>query len=108
MPEQFLVDTPWRWLLHFPRYFRAMRLRSEKLRSGGHLRDAEAMAALKPHLVRCRKRQCDLAAQSSYDAELEEYRWLLEEFRVSLFAQVLGTAVKVSSQRLDRQWAKIQ
>jgi len=107
MPERFLVETPWGWLLHFPRYLRAMRLRIEKLRTGGRRSDAQAMVALQPHLARFRNRQRDAAARNTCEPALEEYRWLLEEFRVSLFAQLLGTAVKVSSQRLDRQWAQI-
>jgi ATP-dependent helicase HrpA len=39
--------------------------------------------------------------------QLEEYRWLLEELRVSLFAQQLGTAVKVSPQRLEKLWTQL-
>ena len=42
------------------------------------------------------------------DRELMTYRWMLEEYRVSLFAQELGTCVKVSPQRLDRQWLKVR
>ena len=42
--------------------------------------------------------------QEIEDAALEEYRWLLEELRVSLFAQQLGTRVSVSEQRLQRFW----
>ena len=38
---------------------------------------------------------------------LEEYRWMLEEYRVSLFAQQLGTSIKISPQRLNKQWAKV-
>jgi ATP-dependent helicase HrpA len=41
------------------------------------------------------------------DAALDEYRWLLEEYRISLFAQELGTGRKVSKQRLDRLWATV-
>jgi len=38
---------------------------------------------------------------------VDEYRWLMEEFRVSLFAQQLGTRAKVSVQRLQKAWQKI-
>jgi ATP-dependent helicase HrpA len=37
-----------------------------------------------------------------------QYRWMLEEYRVSLFAQKLGTAIPVSPKRLEQQWAKVQ
>ena len=47
--------------------------------------------------------QCDEA-----DPELIQFRWMLEEYRVSLFAQELGTSLKVSQQRLDRQWDKVE
>jgi ATP-dependent helicase HrpA len=42
------------------------------------------------------------------DQELVLFRWLLEEFRVSLFAQQLGTVFSISSKRLEKQWAKVQ
>jgi ATP-dependent helicase HrpA len=42
------------------------------------------------------------------DPELQGFRWLLEEYRVSLFAQELRTAVPVSEKRLDEQWARVQ
>jgi len=42
------------------------------------------------------------------DAELELYRWMLEEYRVSLFAQELGVSVPVSERRLERQWEKVR
>ena len=47
-------------------------------------------------------------AQGIVDAEMEQYRWMIEEYRVSLFAQQLGTCIKVSPTRLDKQWAKIR
>ena len=43
-----------------------------------------------------------------YDPQLELYRWMLEEYRVSLFAQKLGTAISVSPKRLDQQWANVR
>ena len=46
--------------------------------------------------------------QAIVDAEMSEYRWMIEEYRVSLFAQQLGTCIKVSPTRLDKQWAKVR
>ncbi|MDT8321481.1 MAG: DUF3418 domain-containing protein, partial [Xanthomonadales bacterium] len=43
-----------------------------------------------------------------YDADMDRFRWLLEEYRVSLFAQRLGTAGKVSAKRLASAWKKLQ
>jgi ATP-dependent helicase HrpA len=45
---------------------------------------------------------------SVYDPQLELFRWMLEEYRVSLFAQPLGTSIKVSPERLDKQWRKVK
>ena len=104
----FLVDTPWRWLTNCPRYFQAIPLRIERLRSGGGYRDDLAMQELEPHLARYHDRRRTHEAQRFFDAELEEFRWMIEEFRVSLFTQQLGTSMKISSQRLDRQWAKVK
>jgi len=47
-------------------------------------------------------------AQSLVDPELDQFRWMIEEYRVSLFAQSLGTSVTVSSKRLDKQFAKVR
>jgi ATP-dependent helicase HrpA len=105
-PENFLVETPWRWLVHYPRYLLAMQVRLEKLASSGHRRDAQAMAQLTPYLARYGER-CRLETDTGIDAELAAYRWMLEEYRVSLFAQQLGTSIKISSQRLEKQWAKL-
>ena len=43
-----------------------------------------------------------------WDPQLEEFRWMIEELRVSWFAQSLGTSIKISPQRLDKQWAKVK
>ena len=47
-------------------------------------------------------------AQRFYDSdqgeELVQYRWMLEEYRVSLFAQGVGTSIPVSAKRLDKAW----
>jgi ATP-dependent helicase HrpA len=48
-----------------------------------------------------------LGANDVVEFELELYRWMLEEFRVSLFAQQLGVSMPVSAVRLDKQWAKV-
>ena len=42
------------------------------------------------------------------DAQLQLYRWMLEEYRVSLFAQQLGTKMAVSDKRLSKQWSQVE
>ncbi len=47
-------------------------------------------------------------AHDLYDPALIQYRWMLEEWRVSLFAQELGTSLSVSAKRLDKQWSEVR
>jgi ATP-dependent helicase HrpA len=104
----FLVKTPWNWLQQFPRYLRAIARRLDKLAGGGAPRDVQLMTSLLPRWQRCKARQQLLAARGMHAPELETYRWMVEEFRVLLFAQELGTAVSVSEKRLDRQWSQVE
>jgi len=106
--EDFFVETPWQWLTHFPRYLDGILLRLDKLGSGAGPRDAEAMEELTGLLDLYQQRKQQHEERGVYDPELETYRWMLEELRVSLFAQQLGTAVKVSPRRLEKQWEKVR
>lgn len=107
MPTDFLASTPWQWLEHFPRFLKAITLRLDKLHHGGQSRDAQAMAELTPWLELLHQRAESHRQRGLVDTQLELYRWMLEEFRVSLFAQQLGTSLSVSSKRLEKQWAKV-
>ncbi len=104
---QFLVDTPWDWLLHYPRYLKGIIIRSGKLAQSGHSRDVAAMQQLQPYLQRYREQRHLHSPHPVWDAALREYRWMLEEYRISLFCQTLGTSIKVSPQRLEKQWGKV-
>jgi len=103
--ERFLATTPWAALQHLPRYLKAVVLRLDKLRADP-ARDAARMAELRPLEQRGLRRRAEL--KGAADARLDEYRWLLEELRVSLFAQELRTPQPVSAKRLDKVWAQIQ
>ncbi|MDP6445179.1 MAG: ATP-dependent RNA helicase HrpA [Pirellulaceae bacterium] len=103
----FLVETPWEWFVHLPRFLQALALRIEKLRAGAATRDDRGIAELQPHLRQLADWIDERGDAVWFDHELVTYRWMLEEFRVSLFAQELGTSRTVSSQRLDKQWAKV-
>lgn len=92
-----LIRTPWRWLQHFPRYFRGIAVRIEKLRSGAADRDERGLETLRPFLA-----VLPPGSEPAESAQLEEIRWMTEELRISLFAQQLGTAEKVSPQRLEK------
>ncbi|MGC1274280.1 MAG: ATP-dependent RNA helicase HrpA [Planctomycetaceae bacterium] len=102
----FAVETPWPWLVQYPRYLAAILARFEKLAAGGLDRDRQLSAKLIPRWQSYVKRTEELAACGELPTKFSQYRWMLEEYRVSLFAQTLGTVVTVSEQRLDKQWRK--
>jgi ATP-dependent helicase HrpA len=104
VPKDFVARTPWAQMQHVPRYLQAVIARLDKQRSDP-ARDAQHMLSLRPMLQRLTRRRAELKGVA--DARLDEYRWLLEELRVGLFAQELRTAVPVSVKRLDKVWAQI-
>jgi ATP-dependent helicase HrpA len=100
-PRSFLVDTPAAQLAHYPRYLKAIAARLDKLRNEPARDQARAaeIALLATPYVR------ELAARKGIvDPHLEEFRWLLEELRVALFAQELRTPMPVSVKRLQAVW----
>lgn len=99
----FVARTPYRWLIHLPRYLRAIGMRLDKL-ALAPARDGQKMAEIRPLWKACLQRMEQRRRERIHDPELEQYRWMLEELRVSLFAQELKTAVPVSVKRLVRQW----
>jgi ATP-dependent helicase HrpA len=106
-PPDFLVSTPYQWLRHYPRYFQAMQLRIQKMAGQGLPRDARNLAEITPlwrGYFELEKRKKELALN---DSKIVEYRWMVEEMRVSLFAQELRTAVPVSVKRIQEIWAAI-
>lgn len=103
--KDFLLQTPWAQLAHFPRYLKAIIARIEKYRADPE-RDATKMRELQPLQMRFWKEYA--ARKGQIDPRLIEYRWMLEELRVSFFAQELRTPYPVSSKRLDKVWAQIQ
>jgi len=104
VPKRFLLSTPYAQLQHFPRYLKAVQLRLDKLRTDP-ARDAARYAELRPQ----EQRFWRLVAERKgvQDARLQELRWLLEELRVSFFAQELRTPQPVSVKRLDKCWAQL-
>ncbi|MSQ62821.1 MAG: ATP-dependent RNA helicase HrpA [Betaproteobacteria bacterium] len=110
----FLARIPWPRLQHFPRYLKAAALRLDKLRAPtgtGASRDAERAAELAPleqAWQRERISRAKLGGTVRTGAELEQFGWLLEELRVSLFAQELKTPVPVSVKRLAKLWQSMR
>jgi ATP-dependent helicase HrpA len=93
-------------LQSYPRYLAALGVRLEKLRRGG-AGDCRKLAGIAPLWDRFKSRAADHSMRGRRDAELMRYRWMLEEYRISVFAQELGTAMRVSPERLESQWRKV-
>ncbi len=108
LSEGFLVETPEEWFPHLPRFVRAVVVRLEKLRNARLSRDQAAMQDLVPWIEAYHRQAETNKAQGIHDEALVQFRWMLEEYRVSLFAQELGTSIKVSPQRLQKQWSQIR
>jgi ATP-dependent helicase HrpA len=108
LPPGFLTTTPYEWLSHFPRYLAAAERRFAKLARGGHARDAGLVDELRPLWTAYLDRAEEHGARGVVDPALEYYRWMLEELRVSMFAQELKTSMPVSIPRLARQWEQVR
>jgi ATP-dependent helicase HrpA len=104
MPRQFLRAAPYAQLQHIARYLKAVTLRLDKQRSDS-ARDAQRLGELRPLEQRWLRRVAEL--KGAVDPRLEEYRWLLEELRVSFFAQELRTPQPVSAKRLEKAWSQL-
>lgn len=103
--KRFVIDTPYAQLAHFPRYLKGIALRVDKLKADS-LRDARQFAEFQPLL---QNYQRALAMRGGVmDVRLAEFRWLLEELRISLFAQELRTPMPVSVKRLHKVWESMQ
>ncbi|ARP82520.1 ATP-dependent RNA helicase HrpA [Bordetella genomosp. 8] len=105
VPPSFLRDTPYAQLAHFPRYLKAAVARVDKLRADP-ARDQRLMADMAPLLTQYQRARA--ALKGAADPRLDEFRWLLEELRVALFAQELRTPVPVSVKRLQKSWESMR
>ncbi|MGV3654973.1 MAG: DUF3418 domain-containing protein, partial [Noviherbaspirillum sp.] len=102
--KRFILDTDYTQLAHFPRYLKAISVRLEKLRADP-ARDARLMADWAQAAAPWQRAQ---KGGRHADPKMVEYRWLLEELRVSLFAQELRTPMPVSLKRLQKVWEAMQ
>jgi ATP-dependent helicase HrpA len=103
--KRFIADTDYANLMHYPRYLKAMNVRLEKLRADP-TRDARLMAEWAQAAQPWQRAQKQSGRNP--DPKMVEYRWLLEELRVSLFAQELRTPMPVSVKRLQKVWESMQ
>ncbi|MFA7351424.1 MAG: ATP-dependent RNA helicase HrpA [Methylotenera sp.] len=101
-------QTPWEQLQHIPRYLKALRLRIEKQPANPD-RDGKNAASVG---LMWQKWQDKINALNSAHLDtpqsLQDFRWLIEELRVSLFAQELKTPFPISIKRLEKIWADMR
>lgn len=97
----FLSVTPWAWLRHYPRYLAAISYRLDKLPSNAGSRDESATETV-ASLWQTWLDRFPESGQSPAARAADEFRWMVEELRVSLFAQPLGTAIKISPKRCEK------
>ena len=107
MPAGFILDIPFERLSHYPRYLNAASLRLEKL-LGDPGRDQRLLAEFAPLEREWLREHARASKAGEQDPQLDQFRWLLEELRVSLFAQELRTPMPVSTKRLAKMWQTIQ
>lgn len=106
----FFVGFIWQagsWLAHYPRYLKALEIRLEKA-SRDRLKDQRIAEELGILWHAWENRFMAMQQQGEVSPELADYRWLIEEYRVSLYAQQLGTQQVVSARRLADAWISLQ
>ena len=107
MGKRLIVDTDYQNLTHYPRYLKAIGVRLEKLRTY-QTRDPKLMAEFAQVATPFQRAQAERQGARNVDPKMQEMRWLLEELRVSLFAQELRTPMPVSVKRLQKVWESMQ
>jgi ATP-dependent helicase HrpA len=103
----FVRETPAQWLKEIPRYLKAIEQRLDKI-AGQVQRDRVWAGELAGYWEQYQARLAKHSQEGKRDPQLGLYRWLLEEYRVSLFAQQLGTKLPVSDKRLSKQWQAVE
>ncbi|MFK5913675.1 MAG: ATP-dependent RNA helicase HrpA [Woeseiaceae bacterium] len=101
--EGFLYFTPFQYLKNYPRYLRAIEMRLEKLQQAAE-RDRNHTQLLSPHWQKLLEHNDEYYEHPVFSL----YRWMLEEYRVSLFAQGLKANMPVSEKRIDKQWLEVK
>jgi len=105
--KRFIAENDYTNLAHFPRYLKAINVRIDKLRADP-TRDARALAEWTQAAAPWQRTLKERRAAKDADPKMVEYRWLLEELRVSLYAQELRTPMPVSVKRLQKVWESMQ
>jgi ATP-dependent helicase HrpA len=107
LAKGFLETMPFERLRDLLRYLKALRVRAERA-ALNPAKDHERVRLVSPYLEALKQLPASKTGSPSARAAAEEFRWMIEEFKVSVFAQELGTAIPVSPKRLDEQLRKVR
>ncbi len=102
MPLGFIKNVPYKWLEKYPKYLSAIIYRIEKLDSSLK-KDQQNLNKLLPYWSKYIEMDALQKKTENFDKNVFDYRWMIEEFRISLFAQEMKTNIKISPERLDKQ-----
>ena len=102
LPQSFLAAIPFAQLAHIPRYLKALATRMERAKLNP-TKDKERTALVAPYIAKLKALSDSLPKSSYRQGQLENFRWLVEEYKVSVYAQELGTACPVSPKRLEEK-----
>ena len=103
VPSDFLTRTSYEWLPHLPRFLQGIEIRLRKLSNAGLNRDLKWMSVIDPFEQHLREMRRSLAESPLDPRQVDAFRWMIEEMRISLFAQELRTSLPVSVQRLAQK-----
>jgi len=103
MGDRFVLHTPAAWLRHLPRFLKGIEIRVEK--AGRDLqKDARLTAEVRTFWLQYEQRAKILQQRGTSDEKLTTFRWMIEELRISMFAQELKTSMPISVKRLEKYW----
>jgi ATP-dependent helicase HrpA len=105
--SRFLERIPYERLTHLPRYLKGLLIRAERA-ALNPAKDQERLRRVAPYLEALKELRGQPAGSAERQREIESFHWMIEEFKISLFAQELGTEMPVSPKRLEQLMENIQ
>jgi ATP-dependent helicase HrpA len=106
LPHNFLAEIPFGQLAHIPRYLKALATRMERAKLNP-VKDKERAALVAPYIAKLKMLRENLPKSAEARRRAEEFRWMVEEYKVSVFAQEVGTAYPVSPKRLEEHLQRL-
>ena len=106
--SEFIFETPKKILDQYDRYLNSILIRIEKLSKNTQKQEDKI---LELQLLENRITQIDLKMEQlsvSDTSEIWEHYFMIQEYRVSIFSQILRTVIPISRKRIDIHWKKIQ